>query len=392
MKQLLTLIFMAFLLAGCTQKVVKLKMPNQNMPVKKVEEDKKTVVEEFISNDSVIQEEIINNNGSSNEITQEDNSEVLASSEPEIKFDSTKANLKIAFVYPSSLVSKYAKNSINTVAAYLTFLNANYDLVVIDSQNESADSIKNGFNKVKEVGITKVIALYTPNAINNLNTMPLNDIMVYLPLIEKKDSLSQNDNLIFGSISYEDQLKKLSYYSDGPNVLFYQNTYLGNKLKNSYENVVSYTTARKEIKSGETNFKNIVVDSRLRNSSIFLNVDIVKSSLIMSQLRANDIYPKFIFSTQINFDPMLMTLTQDKDREKMVLANSIEKIDNKLRDEILNFGGNINFEWVDYSTLVGANYLVNGNNNLIPTKIVENQAVYTPRLFKSTEYGFVEIK
>lgn len=89
---------------------------------------------------------------------------------------------------------------------------------------------------------------------------------------------------------------------------------------------------------------------------------------------------------------MLMTLTQDKDREKMVLANSIEKIDNKLRDEILNFGGNINFEWVDYSTLVGANYLVNGNNNLIPTKIVENQAVYNPRLFKSTEYGFVEIK
>ena len=380
MKQLLTLIFMAFLLAGCTQKVVKLKMPNQNMPVKKVEEDKKTVVEEFISNDSVIQEEIINNNGSNNEITQEENSEVLASSEPEIKFDSTKANLKIAFVYPSSLVSKYAKNSINTVAAYLTFLNANYDLVVIDSQNESADSINNAFNKVKEEGITKVIALYTPNAINNLNTMSLNDIMVYLPLIEKKDSLSQNDNLIFGSISYEDQLKKLSYYSDGPNVLFYQNTYLGNKLKNSYENVVSYTTARKEIKSGETNFKNIVVDSRLRNSSIFLNVDIVKSSLIMSQLRANDIYPKFIFSTQ------------DKDREKMVLANSIEKIDNKLRDEILNFGGNINFEWVDYSTLVGANYLVNGNNNLIPTKIVENQAVYTPRLFKSTEYGFVEIK
>ncbi|MGJ0314088.1 hypothetical protein [Aliarcobacter cryaerophilus] len=392
MKHLLILIFMAFLVAGCTQKVVKLKMPNQNVPVKKVEEDKKTVVEEFISNDSVIQEEIINNNGSKNEITQEENSEVLASSEPEIKFDSTKANLKIAFVYPSSLVSKYAKNSINTVAAYLTFLNANYDLVVIDSQNESADSINNAFNKIKEEGITKVIALYTPNAINNLNTMSLNDIMVYLPLIEKKDSLSQNDNLIFGSISYEDQLKKLSYYSDGPNVLFYQNTYLGNKLKNSYENVVSYTTARKEIKSGETNFKNIVVDSRLRNSSIFLNVDIVKSSLIMSQLRANDIYPKFIFSTQINFDPMLMTLTQDKDREKMVLANSIEKIDNKLRDEIVNFGGNINFEWVDYSTLVGANYLVNGNNNLIPTKIVENQAVYTPRLFKSTEYGFVEIK
>src|SRR5574344_615111 len=386
LKHLLILIFMAFLVAGCTQKVVKLKMPNQNVPVKKVEEDKKTVVEEFISNDSVIQEEIINNNGSKNEITQEENSEVLASSEPEIKFDSTKANLKIAFVYPSSLVSKYAKNSINTVAAYLTFLNANYDLVVIDSQNESMDSINRAFEKVKEKELTKVIALFTPNAINSLNSVALDDIMVYLPLIETKDSL------IFGSISYEDQLKKLSYYSDGPNVLFYQDTYLGNKLRNSYENTISYTTARKEIRKDETNFRSLVVDSRLRNSSIFLNVDIVKSSLIMSQLRANDMYPKFISSTQINFDPILMTLTQDKDRERLVLANSIDKRDPKLRDEIVNFVGNINFEWVDYSTLVGISYLVNGNSSYIATKIVENQAVYNPRLFKSTEYGFVEIK
>ena len=197
---------------------------------------------------------------SNNEITQEENSEVLASSEPEIKFDSTKANLKIAFVYPSSLVSKYAKNSINTVAAYLTFLNANYDLVVIDSQNESADSINNAFNKVKEEGITKVIALYTPNSINNLNTMSLNDIMVYLPLIEKKDSLSQNDNLIFGSISYDDQLKKLSYYSNGKNSTFYQETYLGTKLKNSYDFVIGNSNLRKEISNDDKNVKHIVND------------------------------------------------------------------------------------------------------------------------------------
>ena len=46
----------------------------------------------------------------------------------------------------------------------------------------------------------------------------------------------------------------------------------------------------------------------------------------MSQLRANDIYPKFIFSTQINFDPMLMTLTQDKDREKWFLQTLLKKL------------------------------------------------------------------
>ena len=393
MRQILVLLFIVFAFLGCNQKqVVQLKMPGKQAPVVQaakpqvVDEDKTTVIEEFTPVEvfeTDVKEQIMNNSGSKNEVLENDD-----------KFsaiDTTKANVNIAFVYPKNLI-KYSKGSISTVGSYLSYKNIKYNLKVIELENEDYNSIENTFSNLKNSGFSDVIALFTPNSINSLSKIVDSDFKVYLPLIEKKNSLETNDNLIFGSISYEEQLKKLSYYSNGDNVLFYQNTYLGNKLKNSYENVVSYTTARKEIKSGETNFKNIVVDSRLRNSSIFLNVDIVKSSLIMSQLRANDIYPKFIFSTQINFDPMLMTLTQDKDREKMVLANSIEKIDNKLRDEILNFGGNINFEWVDYSTLVGANYLVNGNNNLIPTKIVENQAVYTPRLFKSTEYGFVEIK
>lgn len=390
MRNIIAVIFIAFLMAGCFQKqVVQLKMPNQN--VHQHAEDKKTVVEEFISNDTIIQEEIINNNGTSNEYV-EDSDTTFAVVDEKFEFDSTKANIKLAFVYPSSLVSKYAKNSINTVAGYFSFLKANYDLVVIDTVNETPDSINKAFEEIKSKNITKVIALFTPNSTATLGRLYLDDIYVYLPLIEKKELLEENNNLIFGSISYEEQLKKLSYYSNGANVLFHQSSYLGNKLKNSYELVVDNTIARKEIKKDETNFRSLVVDSRLRNSSVFLNVDIVKSSLILSQLRANDIYPYMIFSTQINFDPVLMTLTQDKDREKLLLANSIEEVNAKLKDEVLSFGGNIIYEWVDYSTLVGANYLINGNNSLIPTKIVDNQAVFNTRLFKSTDYGFVEIK
>ena len=390
MRNIIAVIFIAFLMAGCFQKqVVQLKMPNQN--VHQHAEDKKTVVEEFISNDTIIQEEIINNNGTSNEYV-EDSDTTFAVVDEKFEFDSTKANIKLAFVYPSSLVSKYAKNSINTVAGYFSFLKANYDLVVIDTVNETPDSINKAFDEIKSKNITKVIALFTPNSTATLGKLYLDDIYVYLPLIEKKELLEENNNLIFGSISYEEQLKKLSYYSNGANVLFHQSSYLGNKLKNSYELVVDNTIARKEIKKDETNFRSLVVDSRLRNSSVFLNVDIVKSSLILSQLRANDIYPYMIFSTQINFDPVLMTLTQDKDREKLLLANSIEEVNAKLKDEVLSFGGNIIYEWVDYSTLVGANYLINGNNSLIPTKIVDNQAVFNTRLFKSTDYGFVEIK
>jgi SRSO17 transposase len=168
---------------------------------------------------------------------------------------------------------------------------------------------------------------------------------------------------------------------------------LSSKLKRTYDTLVYDTRLKREIDKNEKNFRNIVTDSRLRNSTLFLNTDIVKTSLILSQLRSYDIYPKVVFSTQLNYDPLLMTLTQDKDRDRLIVANSIDVVDKELRDDIANLGGNIVYEWVDYSTLVGINYLYYGqNSSLVPTKIENNQAIYTPRLFKSTEYGFSEIK
>ncbi|MFW2605005.1 hypothetical protein [Aliarcobacter butzleri] len=397
MKQLLTLLFVAFVFLGCNQKqVVQLKMPNQNKSVPtKVKEDKTTVVEEFISNDSIIKEEVIDNsnNGSMNTVQPQADEETVAQQSININIDETRANVKLAFVYPSTLVSKYAKSSLSTISGYLSYKQANYNLIVVDSKNESYENINNAFSKLKEEGVTKVIALFTPNALNNLNKIVTDDFKVYLPLIEKKDSLENNDNLIFGSISYDDQLKKLSYYSNGKNSTFYQETYLGSKLKNSYDFVIGNSNLRKEISNDEKNFKNIVNDSRLRNSSLFLNTDLVKSSLILSQMTVYEINPNTILATQILFDPMLMVLTQERDRQNLIIANSIGDVDSKLKDEIATVGGNITFEWVDYSTLVGINYLFsNGNSSLISTKIENNQAVYTPRLFKSTDIGFLEIK
>ncbi|QDM00973.1 hypothetical protein [Aliarcobacter butzleri] len=397
MKQLLTLLFVAFVFLGCNQKqVVQLKMPNQNKSVPtKVKEDKTTVVEEFISNDSIIKEEVIDNsnNGSMNTVQPQADEETIAQQSININIDETRANVKLAFVYPSTLVSKYAKSSLSTISGYLSYRQANYNLIVVDSKNESYENINNAFSKLKEEGVTKVIALFTPNALNNLNKIVTDDFKVYLPLIEKKDSLENNDNLIFGSISYDDQLKKLSYYSNGKNSTFYQETYLGTKLKNSYDFVIGNSNLRKEISNDEKNFKNIVNDSRLRNSSLFLNTDLVKSSLILSQMTVYEINPNTILATQILFDPMLMVLTQERDRQNLIIANSIGNVDSKLKDEIATVGGNITFEWVDYSTLVGTNYLFsNGNSSLISTKIENNQAVYTPRLFKSTDIGFLEIK
>jgi len=147
------------------------------------------------------------------------------------------------------------------------------------------------------------------------------------------------------------------------------------------------------IKNKRNYFKGIVKDYKLKNSTLFLNTKLVKTSIILSQLRAYDIEPKVILSTQLNFDPRIIALTQEKDRENFVVASSIDKVDDKLIDIIKMYGGDIEYSWVDYSTLVGINYLYESNvSNGINTKIEENKVIYEPKLYKTTRFGFLEIK
>ena len=429
MKQIIALMVLLFLFFGCTPKQsVQLKMPNQqNSYVKPKQttqkEDKKTIVQEFepidivessgkaqpkkqeikkeepveyevapiIEGDKIETQTPSKSKGSSE-------NEVIKSMEKQVEttipeIDTSKVKMKVAFLYPSNLVSKYAKSSIGTVSGYLSFQNSDYELIVIDTENENSAKIAAAFQQVREENIKNVIALFTPNSVGTLNSVVTSDLKVYLPLIEKKDASSSNSSLIFGSISYDDQIRKLSSYSSGNDVMFYQDSNLGSKLRRSYESVVSDARFKREINRSENNFKGIVTGSGIGGSTLFLNTDIVKTSMILSQLRAYDVTPKVVLSTQLNYDPLLMTLTQEQDREQLILANSIDVVDKELKDHIATFGGDIQYEWVDYSTLVGINYLYYGkNSNLVPTKIDNNQALYNPRLFKCTEYGFSEIK
>ena len=428
MKQIIALFALVFLFFGCTPKQsVQLKMPNkQNNSYAKpttIKEDKKTVVQEFepmdivesdskgkskkekekpkveepveyevapimegdkIENDpktrgsnenkidNKIENKVADNKAVENKVTE---NKVV---ENQIQLDTTKVKMKVAFIYPSNLVSKYSKSSINTISGYLSYQNSDFELMVIDTENESPSKIASAFQEARDANIKNVIALFTPNSISTLNNVVTSDLKVYLPLIEKKEISSNNDSLIYGSISYDNQIRKLNEYSSS-NVMFYQDSYLGTKLKKSYDSIVSDTRVKKEISKNENNFKNIVTGSGIANSTLFLNTDIVKTSMILSQLRAYDVYPKVVLSTQLNYDPLLMTLTQDKDREQLILANSIDVVDKELKDEIATFGGNIQYEWVDYSTLVGINYLYYGkNSSLVPTKI-ENKDT-TPRI------------
>jgi len=372
LRHLLISLLMVFVFIGCTVKeqVVQMQYPKVNTQNK--QENKTDIGKEV----SVIEEV-----------------EPLDISEENIPFLENKEQVKIAIIYPSKLVAKYAKSSISTVQGYLSYKKANYNLKVIDCIDEDVLSIQSSFDKLKQLGISNVIALYTPRSIYNLHQADSSNLKVYLPLIEKKDVQMPSDNFIYGSISYESQIKKLLEYSNIKNTMFYQESFLGYKLKSLFESMVGDFTITKEITKKRNNFRGLVKDYRFNGSTLFLNTDNVKTSILLSQLRAYSIKPRVIMSTQMNYDPILFSLTQTKDMENFVVANSIDDVDPSLVDDINTFGGNVVYEWVDYSTLVGINYLYDSNySNLIKTKIVDNEVIYEPRLFKSVNSSFLEIK
>lgn len=378
MKQLLSILLVSLVFIGCVnkQRVVEIKNPSAEL---------KDNLGKEIGQDNKLGNEIVKE-----EIDGLENIDIIENEIPLIDSD---VAMNLAVTYPSRVVGKYAKSSMNTILGYLSYKKIKYEVKVFDSISENIETIQDSFNKIKEAGFTNVIALYSPKSTDLIHLVDTSGLKVYLPLVNKNDVAVPNENFIYGAISYDKQIETLYEYSNLKNTMFYQESYIGNKLKEKYELIVPDVKVVKAIKKKRNYFKGIVKDYRIKNSSLFLNTNIVKTSIILSQLRAYDIKPRVILSTQINFNPKLLTLTQVKDRLSFVVANSIDDVDTNLADEIATFGGDIKYNWVDYSTLVGVNYLYDSNySQVIKTQIEDNQVMYQPKLFKTTAYGFLEIK
>ncbi len=365
MKNLLIILFSFLFLIGCTQKQ-EIVLPKEKVVIKPTKPLDKTDTE-VKPKDSIIKTEPIIEENNLN---------------------------KVAILYPSKIVGKYAKSTISTVSAFLIFNNKEFNLQAFDTYDESKDNILKQLVLMKEKGFTKVIAMFTQKGFNILNSNEkAKFIKIYFPLIHKSEVITQNDNFIFGGISYEEQLKLLQTLSNGKNTMFYVKSYRGNRLKKSYLNIFSNFGIIKEIDRKQNNYKHIVRDKRIVGNTILLNTPIVKSSILLSQLTAFEIYPYKVLSTQLNYNPLLIKLTQNRDRKNFFIVNSISEVDAFIEEYTRILGSDITYNWVDYSSLVGINFLLNENKSqIIKTQIKEKQADYKPRLYKSTSYGFKKVE
>lgn len=299
---------------------------------------------------------------------------------------------KIAIIYPSKSIGKYSIEVTSTAMLFLTSKNIQFELKVIDIGTETKQSIHNALNSLKDIGIQKAIFFVTKNNVSFINEYEhLETFKVYLPLVNKSNYNNIHKNIVFGGINYEKQFDRINNEYRNNLIEIYDDSIIGTTLHNQFKHKYPNTQSIK-ISGKNPNYEKILVkNSRILNdSTILLNMPIVKSSIVLSQFRANDINVTKVFSTQINYSPLLFVLTQKEDRKNFYLINAIEKVSSDVEELNLLFGNDILYNWVNFSTLLGVEYLITNSKKLFnKVEIIDNQVNFHLNIFRTDESRFI---
>lgn len=304
--------------------------------------------------------------------------------------------VRIALLVPQKRIRRYAITSVNSVISYLFARDINFDIEVFNSYDESENSLLREIENIKRANFQFVIAPLTPQGANFV-ARNAEGLVVFVPTLHHSLMQVSPNNIIYGGISYQEQIQKLANFANQRVALFSDGSSLSKRLNSIVEGEFMQIAYRKELNTKALNLKPILKGNRiLQNSSVFLNMPLVKSSLLASQLRAYEIRPHALLSTQINYNPMLINLTQYHDRKKLYIANSIQDSPFKLSAINSIFGHSIVYDWVNYATSVGTDFLVThyflqGVTPVFNEEIRSNQVLYDTQIMKSSPFGFYSI-
>ena len=203
---------------------------------------------------------------------------------------------------------------------------------------------------------------------------------------------------IYGGINYDEQIKELSQLNPQIKAAsFYDSSYIGNTIHQSvlkYNPEISYSMAF-NLKDN-TNFTKEMkkLQPILNDSRIFLNTPLINSSIILSQITYYDIQTQGIYSTQINYNPTLLSITQAKDRDNMYIANSIGKLEDLFVEEAKLLNADLEYDWINYATALGIEYFYLKNipsaKRFFDEKIYNNQVQYDIQILSPKNNRFIQ--
>jgi len=295
--------------------------------------------------------------------------------------------IKIALLLPYKKIGRYAASTVNATFAYLMTRSNPFILKSYRVEDEDVDTLTNTLEQIKADGFEYLIAPLTKTgAINLIAANP--NINVYIPTINKDNVETNSPYLFFGGIDYKAQSDLLLKEATSPLVIFSGMSPTGKKLalyqEDSYTNpdkVIQYFISRKT-----TNLQNYLKKNRrIAYGTFIVNTPVIKTGMILSQLTLYDTKPRHILSTQINYNPLLLSMTQYGDRKNMIIANSIIQNNDLLIDTNSLLGNDIVYNWINYTTTVGMDYFysaITGDTREFNINLQNNQMVYDITLVK----------
>lgn len=305
--------------------------------------------------------------------------------------------IKIALMVSPSVVGHYSQSTYNVALATLMATHSPFELILYEMNDESEKSIAQSMEEITHDNIQAVLAPLTLNGAKNLVKIQT-DKVVFIPTVHKRDIGSCGSNIIFGAIDYQAQIETLNPYMTSSIAVFYDESPVGLSLGRVTQTIAADAKKSTALYAIDTQGSNIVKylgkPAAFSKKSIIIHLPIVKTSMLAAHLTFTGVRTQNLLSTQINFDPTLITLTQYKDRKNMIVANSIIEQVPSIYETNALMNNDLMFDWINYTTSVGTDYLIsylNSTERLYTMRLIDSQVIYPVELMRPKEFGFEPI-
>ena len=306
----------------------------------------------------------------------------------------------IALLFPRKSIGRYSSTTTNVILSYLLHQKGRFNFESFDSKTELQEDIQEALEVIAAQGYRQVIAVVTQDGANAINALNPN-LEVFIPTVHKSQIQGEiARRVIFGGISYAEQIQKLSALN--PNVKatsFYDDSVIGKQMQAYTQeanvnlgyaksfNLKQNPDFQKEMKS---------IRGQLRGTRIFLNTPVTNSSVILSQLTYHEVAPQGIYSTQINYNPSLLSITQERDKRNMYIANSIMPLDSLFVENAKLLNADLQYNWINYTTAYGIEYFYRKSVPRVKAyfkeKIRNQQVEYAIEILTPTNTRFAPLK
>ncbi|MBU0632576.1 hypothetical protein KKA17_08015 [bacterium] len=319
--------------------------------------------------------------------------------------------LKIAIIIPYKIIGRYASSTTSSIFAYMLTKNRAFDIKTFNIDSQDKDVLARTLEEIENEGFYYAIAPLTKEGVDAVISIDP-QINIFFPTVNRDDVSSSSKYLYFGGIDYKAQIAVLLKEAVSPLIIFKDGSALADRLsiyaENKYLQKTMDSTGFEQpitdekkvftfsIDKSSTNLKDELSENKeIVEGSFLTNTPVVKTGMIMSQLTLYDVNETNVLSTQINYDPLILSMTQFQDRENMIIANSISTNNNVIIETNSLLSNDIVYDWINYATTVGIDYFFNLITNVAreyPLEMLNNQIIYPITLVKPSYARFMTYK